>query len=148
MNAVANELCHQRMLSSMNSVTNGTMSPKKRLFCLRQQGNSWENRLYASLSPTERPICLRQQALPAGCRSEARGRRSKPLGVACAAWLERLAGVFASRGACTSICPLGIYSLMKPFSSTFPFKYPISIVCQPVTRPNVHYRASNGLRVE
>ena len=57
--------------------------------------------------------------------TEARGRRSKPLGVACAACLERLAGVFASRGASTSRCPLGIYSLMKPFSSTFPVKYPI-----------------------
>ena len=30
-------------------------------------------------------------------------RRSKPLGLACAACLERLAGVFASRGACMTV---------------------------------------------
>ena len=39
------------------------------------------------------------------CITGARARRSKPLGVACAALFEQLAGVFASCGACTPKCP-------------------------------------------
>ena len=61
---------------------------------------------------------LRDQrtTLTAGCRSEARGRRSKPLGEACAACLKRLARRFR-QPRCVHISVRTNHAASKPLST-------------------------------